>query len=213
MWRPIICPGIRCFQSGIFSLRWLRLLFTFGTFQRWTCRYLLIPLNASIITLRISTTLGGLGLECLQPSLDSSGKLLVSSSCISSSGSVQVSGRTCQQSTQIFDSGGIMLDGGSLAPHSSQHVGRHSSAVSHHKDPIMDVSVGQALKGLQYLHLTIWLLSNVCYADRGSLPQSVRPWWGQLECLHQRSTSSVGRNGQVGVINRVYQTMPSLLLN
>ena len=26
-----------------------------------------------------------------------------------------------------------MLDGGSLAPHSSQHVGRHSLVVSHHK--------------------------------------------------------------------------------
>ena len=42
------------------------------------------------------------------------------------------------------------------------------------KDLVMDVSVGQALKGLQYLHLTLWLLSNVCYADKGSLPWSVR---------------------------------------
>ena len=33
----------------------------------------------------------------------------------------------------MFDSGGTMLDGGSLAPHSSQHVGRHSSAVAYHK--------------------------------------------------------------------------------
>ena len=38
---------------------------------------------------------------------------------------------TCQQSTQTFTSGGSMLDGGSLASHSSQHAGRHSSAVSH----------------------------------------------------------------------------------
>ena len=49
------------------------------------------------------------------------------------------------------------------------------------KDLIMDVSVGQALKGLQYLHLTLWLLSNMCYADRGSLRRSVRQWWGQLK--------------------------------
>ena len=47
--------------------------------------------------------------------------------------SVQVSGRTCQRSTQTFDSGGTMLDGGSLASHSSQHVGRCSSVLSHHK--------------------------------------------------------------------------------
>ena len=81
------------------------------------------------------------------------------------------------------------------------------------KDLIMDVLVGQALKGLQYLHLTLWQLSNVYYTDRGSLPQFVRQWQGQLKCLCQRSTSSAGKNGLVGVLNRVYQTMPSLALN
>ena len=81
------------------------------------------------------------------------------------------------------------------------------------KDLIIDVSVGQVLKGLPYLHLTLWLLSNGCYTDKGSLPQSVRYWWGQLKHLHQRSTSSVGRNGQVGMLHRVYETMASLLLN
>ena len=87
----------------------------------------------ALIHLGISTTSGGLGVECLQPSLDVSGKLCVSSSCISSSGSIQVFDRTCQRSTQTFDSGGTMMDGGSLAPHSSQHVGRHSLARPHHK--------------------------------------------------------------------------------
>ena len=46
---------------------------------------------------------------------------------------------------------------------------------------IKDVSVGQVLKGLPYLHLTLWLFSDVCYADRGFLPQSVRQWWGKLK--------------------------------
>ena len=82
---------------------------------------------------RNSTASGGLGVECLQPSLEISGKLCVPSSSSGPSCSVQVSSRTCQWSTQIFDSGGSMLDGGSLASHSSQHAGRHSSAVSHHK--------------------------------------------------------------------------------
>ena len=83
----------------------------------------------ALLHLGISTISGGLGVECLQPSLDISGMLHGSSSCITSSGSVHVSGRTCQRSTQTFDSGGTMLDGGSLAPHSSQHVGRCSLAV------------------------------------------------------------------------------------
>ena len=73
------------------------------------------------------------------------------------------------------------------------------------KDLVMDVFVGQALKGLQYLHLTLWQLSEMCYADRGSLPWSVRWWERQFECLHQRSTSSAGKNGLVGVLNRVCQ--------
>ena len=50
VWRLIICPRIRCFQSSIFSLRWIRQLFTFGAFQRWTWWHLLIPLYVSIIT-------------------------------------------------------------------------------------------------------------------------------------------------------------------
>ena len=84
-------------------------------------------------TLETPLLLGALGVECLQPSLDFSGKLCVSSFGSGPSSSVQVSGRTCQQSTQTSDSGGAMLDGGSLASHSSQHFVRCSSAVCHHK--------------------------------------------------------------------------------
>ena len=80
-----------------------------------------------------STTSVGLGVECLQPSLDISGKLCVSSFCISSSSSVKVSGRICHGSTQTFDAGGTILDGGSLASYSSEHMCRCSSALSHHK--------------------------------------------------------------------------------
>ena len=53
------------------------------------------------------------------------------------------------------------------------------------KDLVLDVSVSQVLKGLQYLHLTLWQLSNVCYTDRGCLPPSVRWWQGRLKHLCQ----------------------------
>ena len=129
-----------------------------------------------------STTSGDLGVECLQPSLDFSGKLCVSFSGSSPSSSVQVPGRTCQRSTQTFDSSGTMLDGGSLASHSSQHVGRCSSVVSHHKRSCGCFGRLDA-QGLQYLHLTLWQLSDMCYADRGSPPWSVRWWQVQLKCL------------------------------
>ena len=90
--------------AGIFSFYSLPALFHFGN----------------------STASGGLGVECLQPSLEISGKLRVSSSSSGPSCSGQVSSRTCQRSTQTFTSGGSMLDGGSLASHSSQHAGRLS---------------------------------------------------------------------------------------
>ena len=77
-------------------------------------------------TLETALPPGALGIECLQPSLDISAKFCVSSSCISSSSSVQVPGRTCQRSAQTFDSDGTMMDGGSLASHISQHVDRCS---------------------------------------------------------------------------------------
>ena len=84
-------------------------------------------------TLETPLPLGVLELNAFSHPWDFSGKLCVSSTGSSSSSSVQVSGRTCQWSTQTFDSGGTMLGGGSFAPHCSQHVGRHSLVVSHHK--------------------------------------------------------------------------------
>ena len=95
----------------------------------------------------------------------------------------------------VFDSGGTMLDGGSLASHSSQHVGRHSSAVSHHKKSHSGCFSRPGAQGSSISAFNLWLLSDVCYAYRGSLPQSIRWWWGQHEHLCQRSTRSVGRNG------------------
>ena len=158
-----------------------------------------------------STASGGLGVKCLQPSLEFSGKLCVSSSSSGPSCSVQVSSRTCQWSTQTFSSGGSMLDGGSLASHSSQHAGRCSLVVSHCKRSRHGCFGRPGTQG--YLHLTLWLINNICYADKGCLPQSVRQWQGQLKHLHQGPTSSAGRSGPVGVLNKVYQTMQSLPLN
>ena len=40
------------------------------------------------------------------------------------------------------------------------------------KDLTMDVLVGQVLKDLPYLHLTLWLFRDMCCTDKGSLPQS-----------------------------------------
>ena len=78
------------------------------------------------------------------------------------------------------------------------------------KDLIMDISVCCMLKGLPFLHLTLWLLRDVCGIDKSSLPQSVRQWQGQLKHLQPKSTSSVGKNRWVYVLKRVYQTVHSV---
>ena len=92
----------------------------------------ILPFHSMSVLLHLGspTALGGLGAEYLQLSLDVLGKLCLYSSHISSPSYVQVSGSTCHRSVQPFDSRGIMFDEGSLASHSSQHIGRCSSALS-----------------------------------------------------------------------------------
>ena len=60
-------------------------------------------------------------------------ELFISSSSVYCSSVVQIFSGTCHKLVQTSYSSGTMLDGGSLATYSSQHVGRHSSSISHHK--------------------------------------------------------------------------------
>ena len=120
------------------------------------------------------------GVECIQPSVDISGELCLYSSSINSYSDVQVSSGTCNKSVQTYYSKDTMLDGGSLASHSSQH--NHCPII---KDLVMGISVGQVLQGLQFLHLTLLLFRDVCCTDKSCLSQSVRQWWRQFKNLQQ----------------------------
>ena len=58
-----------------------------------------------------------------------------------------------------------MLDGGSLASHNLNMLADilwHCPII---KDLVIDVLVGHVVKGLPYLHLTLWLFRYVCCAD------------------------------------------------
>ena len=173
IWRMITCPRTRCFQSGIFSLGWSSRGGPAG-----------ILLYHSMPTL---LHLGALGL-C---ALDISGKLHVSCSCISSSSSVQVSGRSCHRSTQMFDSGGTLLDGGSLSPTVLNMLAVIPWQCPIINELVIDVLVGLVLKGLQYLHFTLWLLSNACNADRGSLPKSFQAVSGGNSSIYIKGLPAV----------------------
>ena len=63
------------------------------------------------------------------------------------------------------------------------------------KDLIVYVLVGQVLKGLPCLHLTLWLLRDMYCTDKISFTQSFRQWCGQLKNLQWKSNSNFGKNG------------------
>ena len=75
MWRLIISPRVGCFQSGIFSLRYLKWLLPLGPTKGGSTG--ILPYNSmpALLHLGKTTTSEGLGVECLQPSLDISDKL------------------------------------------------------------------------------------------------------------------------------------------
>ena len=100
----------------------------------------------------------------------------------------------------MFDSGGTMY----MTLHSSEHAGRCSSAVPHHKRSHCGclgrpgtqgsaISAFNLMAAQQYMLYRQGFSSSVCQAVAG-----------QLKHLCQRSTSIVGRNWQVGVLKRVY---------
>ena len=201
MWRPIICPRIRCFGNGILSLRWHSSFSSLGPSRGGSAGIFSLHSMPALLHIGISTNSVGHGVESVQPSIDVSGRLCVSSSCISPSVPVQVSGRTCQRSTQTFDSGGTMLDGSSLAPHSSHYVGRHSSVVPYHKRfhcgclgrPSAQgsaISAFNPLAAQQYVLCRQGFSSSVCQAEVGGnssiyikgLP-AVLEGMGRLVCL------------------------------
>ena len=108
--------------------------FNFGVYCMWICWHPHVPFNISIITpWEIHYLWGPWEVECIKPSLDISGNLCLSFSHIGSCRSVHVSGITCLRSIQTMNYTGTKLDGGVLASHSSQHIGRHFSRLSCHK--------------------------------------------------------------------------------
>ena len=97
-----------------------------------------------------------------------------------------------------------------MASNSSQCVEKYSSTVSHFKRPhhgcfgrlSAQVSAVTALKSFG--------CSEMCVTDKASPSLSVRCWQGNLEHLQQRFPSSAGKNGPVGMLKSIHQTMPFL---
>ena len=131
-------------------------------------------------------------------------------SCISFPISVQVSGRTCPRLIQAFNSNCSLLDGRYWLLTVLTMLEDISHLCPIVKDLIRDVSVGWRLKRVCNLHFTLWLHRDMYCTDKGSLSQSAGQWWEWLKHLQQSFIRNVGKNGQVIVLEWVYQTMPLL---
>ena len=136
---------------------------------------------------------GSLGVECFQPPWDISGELYISSSSFCSPGSIQAHGIMCHKSIQTSYSSGTFLDGVSLSCHSSQYVGRHSSSVSHHKRPCHGFLSWPGAQGSAITNLTLWLFSNLCFAEKGYLPSSVSHSRGDLSVCDKNLSAMLER--------------------
>ena len=142
-----------------------------------------------------SATSGSLGVEHFQPFLDVSGNFL---------STVKVSDRTYQMPIQTSNSICTLVDGGSLASHSSQYVGRCLSSESHCKRFCQGCLLGWMLKGLWSLHLFLCLLEDVLTRE-GFSTSFCKAVVKVTRNLWQRFTTNVGKNEQVGVLKTVYK--------
>ena len=127
---------------------------------------------SAILHLGKSTICGSLGVVCIQPSPYRSGELCIFSSYTSSPSSVQVSCRICYRLIQTL----IQVVPCWMEAPWLPTVLNMLEDIPHHCPIIRNVIryVSVVLKGLLSLHLTLWLLRDMCYPDKGSLLQSVR---------------------------------------
>ena len=95
MWRPIICPGSDASRVASSPSGGSSSFSPLGSMRGGSAGTLLYHSVPALLHLQNSTTSGSFWVECLQPSLDVSGKICVSFSHIGSTSYVQVSSKTC----------------------------------------------------------------------------------------------------------------------
>ena len=171
VWRLIICPRIVCFQSGIFSLRWLRQLFTFGGLPE-------VDLLASSCStecqhyyiLETLLHLGALGWNTFNhPWMFQVGYMFPFLALVPLVLSKFLPEHVEGQLRQLILVAPCWMEAPWL-PTVLNMLADIPSWCPIIKDLVKDVLVGQVLKDLVYMHLTLWLLGDVCYTDRVSLP-------------------------------------------
>ena len=103
-----------------------------------------------------------------------------------------------------------MLDGGSLASHSSQHVGRHSSALSHHKGPCCECFGRPGAQGSAISAFNPFSCSEMWVAQTGVLFLSLSGSNSGNSSIYDEGPPAMLEGMGRLVYSRGYQTMPYL---
>ena len=108
----------------------------------------------------------------------------------------------CQRSIQACNSCHNSLDGGSLASYCSQHAWRHILSVSLGKRSHQRCFGRMAAQGSAIATFNPLAAQRCVLLRQGFSSQALI---GQVRYVQQRFTGSVGKNGHVDVLEKVYQ--------
>ena len=132
--------------------------------------FLMYQSISALVDSRKTIAFRSFGCECIQPSMEVSDKLCVSSTCINSSSVVPylVEHGTSQFRLLILVASYWMETTWLPTILSMLEDIPHQCPIV--KDLVTSVLVSLVLKGLPLLHISLWLLSVVSCTDKGSLP-------------------------------------------
>ena len=156
---------------------------SFGSTEAESVGFFKYQSMSVLLHLAKSPTSQTLEVECFQPCLEISGKLYVYSFSFISADFIQAPGRMCYRSDQTSYSSGILLDGGSLAYHSSQHAGRHSLLIIHDKRPHHGCLNQSGVQGSALTAFDCLTVQRCVLCRQGFFSSVFRQWKGQHECL------------------------------
>ena len=168
-----------------------------------------MPISVSITKFWGISYFWSLWIKHHQPSLATSGGLYISASGISSSSYVQVFSRTCHKSIQTSNSHNNLLHASPWLPSILNMLEKILLTVPWQKISSWFLVAFLVLKGLPSLHLMLWLVSDVCCLDKGSVPQPSGGVWSDMSIYSKGSSAVFERMGKLVCLKRVYQNVIS----
>ena len=174
MWKVIIYPGKGWFQNGIF-FTYLKEPFNLRVNWMWIYWHPLMYQSISVLLWQLGESIipGSLEVEGFQPSIDISSELCIFSFIISPHSSIKCPGKHIRGQFKLLIVVTLNWVEASWPTTVLNILENVPHEVFHFKNLISNVFGDWLLKGMPSLHLTLWLLRDMCCVDNASHPQSV----------------------------------------